>query len=201
MMIVRLRGDLIEAENGRMVIEAGGVGYEVFVPGSTFVQLPPLGDRVDLQIRQVFREDGTQLYGFYDKSEKRLFDLLIEVKGCGPKTALALIGELGFEVVLNGIAAQDVKLLSRASGVGPRLAERIIVELKDKAGHEILTNKLPLIIQNGNAVVEIPNDELVDALLALGYKRGDAELAAQEAKRNAQSLEDQIKLAIRSLRR
>jgi Holliday junction DNA helicase RuvA len=201
-VIARLRGELLEIEAGRLVVDAGGVGYEVLVPETLVGRLPELGSAVDLVIRQVFREDGVTLYGFAEPFERRLFDLLTEVKGCGPKTGLAVLGELGADGAATAIATQDAKSLCRASGVGPRLAERIILELKDKVQQEALGRKIGL-SQAARAVVQTASqaDELVDALLALGYKRIEAEQAADLAREQAPTVEEQLKIALRSLRK
>lgn len=198
-MIARLRGELLEAGDGRVVVEAAGVGYEVLVPESVLVQMPPVGEFVDLRVRQVFREDGVSLYGFLDPFERRVFDLLTEVKGCGPKTGLAVIGDLGAETTATAISNQDSKTLIRVSGVGPRLAERIILELRDKIQQETFTRKV--IAARDKAVVRVtkPSDELVDALVALGYRRPEAEIAAEDAREQAEAVEDQLRLALRRL--
>lgn len=198
-MIARLRGELLEAEGGRIVVEACGVGYEVFVPDSVLFQLPPLGEPVDLRIRQVFREDHVALYGFLEDSHRQLFDLLQDVKGCGPKVGLALLGQVGDESVVLAIQTQDVKLLTRASGVGMRLAERICLELKDKIQEQIIARKTGAVASKPKPM-QVP-DDVVDALMALGYRRQEAENAASVARERSDQLEEQIRLALRSLSR
>lgn len=200
-MIARLRGELLEAQSGRVVVDAGGVGYEVLVPESVLVQMPSIGEGVELHVRQVFREDGVTLYGFVDPFERRVFDLVTDVKGCGPKTGLAIIGELGAEGAANAIAVQDAKALSRASGVGPRLAERIILELREKIQQETFLRKVAS--SDDRAAVRIPKrtDELIEALLALGYRRQEAEQAADVARDEADTVEEQVLVALRSLRK
>lgn len=181
-----------------VVVEACGVGYEVMVPESVLLSLPPVGERVDLRIRQVFREDGVTLYGFADAFQRRLFDLLLEVKGCGPKIGLALIGQLGEDAVAGAIQAQDTRALCRATGVGPRLAERIALELRDKIQEEALARKAQ---SSARRTPPAPDDELVDALLSLGYRRAEAEAAAEAARAQAEGVEEQLRIALRSLAR
>ncbi len=197
-MIARLRGELLEVGDGVVVVEAGGVGYEVMVPDSVLLALPPVGERVDLTIRQVFREDGVALYGFAEPFERRLFDLLLEVKGCGPKIGLALLGQLGADAVAGAIQAQDTRALCRATGVGPRLAERIALELRDKIQEEALARKARTASRRPTAA---PDDELVDALLSLGYRRAEAEAAAEQARAQAEGVEEQLRIALRRLAR
>lgn len=182
-----------------VVVEAGGVGYEVLVPDAVAVQLPAIGEEATLLIRQIFREDGVSLYGFLLPFQRRLFDLLLSVKGCGPKVGLALIGQVGEDTVASAILAQDAKILIRATGVGARLAERIILELKDKIQEEAFLRK----IESAAPVRKKapPADELVDALVSLGYRRNEAESAASEAREQAGDVQDQIKVALRLLQR
>jgi Holliday junction DNA helicase RuvA len=194
-MIARMRGEVIEAANGRVVVDANGVGYEVQVPESVFLAIGKTGQQVDLRIRQVFREDGQFLFGFLNAEQRRLFDLLTDVKGCGPKISLAAISELGENGVVSAIATQDTRMLARTPGIGLKLAERIVVELKDKVTELSLIQRAAVTITNGKA------DEVVDALIALGYRRQEAESAASEAKQEAETVEDQIKSALRRLAR
>jgi Holliday junction DNA helicase RuvA len=195
-MIARMRGEVIEAGDGRVVVEAGGVGYEVQVPESVFLAIGRVGDSVDLRVRQVFREDGQYLYGFLNSEQRRLFDLLTDVKGCGPKISLAAISVLGEQGVVAAIAAADVRMLARTPGIGLKLAERIAVELRDKVAELALVQRAAVQMTNG-----APSDEVVDALVALGYRRPEAEDAADQARRETDVVEDQIRIALRRLAR
>lgn len=198
-MIGRLRGTLVDREGGLVVVECAGVGYEVQVPESVLVHLPTIDVEVTLLIRQIFREDGVSLYGFLEPFQRRLFDLLMTVKGCGPKVGLSLLGMIGEDAVAGAIQAQDPKVLIRATGVGARLAERIILELREKIGEEQFARRVA-----AAAVAKTPTakaDELVDALLALGYRRGEAESAAVEARENAEGVEEQLRHALKVLRK
>ncbi len=199
-MIGRIRGELIEIAGNLAVVDCGGVGYEVAVPEAVLVQLPPPGEPVDLLTRQIFREDGVSLYGFLQPFQRRLFDLLLTVKGCGPKVGLALIGQLGEEAVASAILVEDPRVLARATGVGPRLAERIVLELKDKMQEEAVMRKIEASIPPARVAATV-SDELVEALLALGYTRREAESAASGARTEAEGVEDQLKIALRSLQR
>jgi Holliday junction DNA helicase RuvA len=198
-MIGRLRGTLVDRDGGVVVVECAGVGYEVQVPESVLVQLPTLDVEVTLLTRQIFREDGVSLYGFLETFQRKLFDLLMTVKGCGPKVALSLIGSIGEDAVAGAIQAQDVKALVRAPGVGARLAERIILELREKIGEEQFARRI-----SAAAAVRTPispADELVDALLALGYRRMEAEAAAANAREQADGVEEQLRVALRVLKK
>jgi len=199
-MIGRLRGELLEIDSGMVVVDAGGVGYEVMVPESVLAGMPEVGERVELFTRQVFREDGVSLYGFAEAYERKLFDKLIEVKGCGPKIGLSLLGQLGADIVTNSIVGQDAKMLAKATGVGPRLAERIILELKDKLQADALIRKVSATGKMATPPPPITND-LIEVLLALGYRRQEAEAAADEAMKTEGTVEEQLKIALRSLAR
>lgn len=177
-MISRISGLLLEGNLNRVVVDCHGVGYEVLVPESIYSSLPDIGGPVSFYTRQIFREDTQFLVGFIEDQDRQLFDLLTEVKGCGPKIALAVIGDLGSGTTLNAIAAEDPKTLAKASGVGPRLAERIILELKEKVRNLSFSIKVAG-VNKTTAVVAI-TDDLVEALLALGYKRQEAEASALE---------------------
>jgi len=197
-VIGRIRGELIELDGNLATIEAGGIGYEVLLPESIALQMPNVGEAATVIVRQVFREDGTSLYGFLERGERHLFDLLLEVQGCGPKVALALIGQLGQEGVVSGIVTQDARSLQRANGVGPRLAERIVLELREKVTQKRLLDKAAVAARGANGR---PPDELVEALLSLGYRRGEAENAAAEVRGESDALDEQIKAALRKLQR
>jgi holliday junction DNA helicase RuvA len=199
-MIGRLRGELLGIEGGMAVVDCSGVGYEVLVPESVLVRLPSPGSQMDLLTRQIFREDGVTLYGFSEAFQRRLFDLLISVKGCGPKIGLSLIGQLGEETVANAIVGQDARQLARATGVGAKLAERIILELKDKMTEENFQRRAVAAVAPKAANKE-PEDELVDALLALGYKRSEVDAVADKARESADNVEDQLRHALRKLQR
>lgn len=198
-MIVRLRGELLEVGSGRVVVDCNGVGYEVLIPESSISFLPLVGERADLYTRQIIREDAQFLVGFTSDSDRRLFDLLTEVKGCGAKISLQVISDLGTDTTLTAIASEDPKMLTKATGVGPRLAERIIVELKEKVRQEAFVRKVSSAVVQGR--LARTDDELVEALLALGYKRSEAESAAAHVSENKGSVEERLRLALQSLAR
>ncbi len=198
-MIGRLRGELIGTEGALVTVEVGGVGYEVLVPEVVLIQLPQAGEEVILLTRQIVREDSTTLYGFIESFQRRLFDLLLSVNGCGPKVALALLGQVGEDTIAATILAQDPKPLTRATGVGAKLAERIILELKNKIQEEALLRKIETTQVRPKRAE--PADELVEALLALGYRRQEAEGAANTAKETGGNIQDQLKQALQLLKR
>ena len=196
-MIARLRGPVIASGEGRVLVDVQGVGYEAVCPENVCAQAIP-GEVVELHIRMVVREDDISLYGFANRRQKALFDLLREVKGCGARTSLALLATLPEDALAAAIAAQDAAMLTKAPGVGPRLAERIIVELKEKA--LILASPIAPASRAAKAVAE-PADELVQALMALGYRRGELDEAMLDECRAAGDVSAQLREALRRLTR
>jgi holliday junction DNA helicase RuvA len=165
-MIGLLRGTVIETEGNLALIDVNGVGYEVSVSDVALSKLV-LKQEVTLFIRQIIREDANFLCGFLDRSERRIFDLLLGVQGCGPKVAQALLGQVGAEKIVSAIVSQNPKPLTAATGVGAKLGERLILELRNKIGHETISvGGLPFA-----APANSPDRDLVDALTALGYRR------------------------------
>ncbi len=192
-MIGRLVGSVVEVEGSLILLDVQGVGYEVTVPDSCLPKLPPGADAT-LYTRQIFREDGVSLCGFLERKDRRVFDLLLDVKGCGPKVAQALVGQVGTDDVLDAIYINEPKTLARATGVGQRLAERIILELKPK----IDQFKVVLSGKAAASPAMTADSELVEALIALGYRRPDAESVASKTN-PAQTTEERLRDALQRL--
>jgi holliday junction DNA helicase RuvA len=133
-MIATLAGTLRMRDAGRLIVEAGGIGYEIFIPLSTYYRIPGTGTRVELEIRQVVREDAIMLYGFATPEEKTAFDLLIGVQHVGPKLALAVLSVLAPGDLASAITHEDVARIDAVPGVGAKVAERVVRELRDKIG-------------------------------------------------------------------
>lgn len=131
-MIARLSGTLFESSFSNCIIDVGGVGYEVFIPLSTFDKLPQPGNKVDLHIFTQVREDAITLFGFATVEEKKLFQQLINVSGIGGKIALNVLSTMPVASFCSAVVSGDIKSLSRINGVGKRTAERLVVELRDK---------------------------------------------------------------------
>jgi Holliday junction DNA helicase RuvA len=181
-MYAYIQGILDEVENQRVVIDANGVGYLIFVPNSILHRLPPRGEKVKLFTFFYQREDSQELYGFLEKEEKQFFEKLITVSGVGPKAALNMLSVLTSRQLAVAIVTGDRKLLCTAPGVGKKTAERIILELKDKIDNEAIASQ-------GAAPDPIPRlnserMEALEALQALGYPAAEAEraLAGLESK-------------------
>lgn len=180
-MIASLSGTLRVREPNRVVVETGGVGYEVFVPLATYYRLPAIGSPVFLEIRQVVREDALLLYGFSEPSEKRAFDLLVSVQHVGPKHALSILSVLSPDDLVTAINREDIHRIDAVPGVGTKLAERIVRELRDKIGNlkTAGASHFPAApagasARNGAGAL---TDDAVSALVNLAYKPIEARRA------------------------
>jgi holliday junction DNA helicase RuvA len=173
-MIAHLRGKLIYKQPGQAIVEAGGVGYDVTISVPTFTSLPSVGAEAALHIHTQVSDDAIALFGFLDVVEKRLFERLITVSGVGPKLAVKMLSGLSSERTVQAIRAQDHAQLTRIPGVGKKLAERLVVELKDKLD-DFAVAPTPTTVQ-GAAV-----DDVLSALVNLGYQRPAAEKAIEQA--------------------
>jgi len=173
-MIAHLRGKLIYKQPGQAIVEAAGVGYDVTISVPTFTALPSAGAETALHIHTQVSEDQIALFGFLDPEEKRLFERLITVSGVGPKLAIKMLSGLSPERTVQAIRAQDHALLVRIPGVGKKLAERLVVELKDKLDDFAVAPARQAV--QGPAV-----DDVLSALTNLGYQRVAAEKAIEQA--------------------
>lgn len=173
-MIAHLRGKLIAKEPGRIIVEAAGVGYDLAISIPTFTALPSLGADTSLHIYTQVSDDQIALFGFLDREEKRLFERLITVGGVGPRLAIKILSGLQPERTVQAIRAQDHAQLTRIPGVGKKLAERLVVELKDKLD-DFAIAPAPATVQ-GAAV-----EDVLSALVNLGYQRPSAEKAVEQA--------------------
>lgn len=184
-MIASLSGRLKQRDSGRVVIETGGVGYEVFIPLATYYRLPGLGAAVSLEIRQVVREDSLTLYGFFTQAEKQAFDLLMQVQHVGPKLGLAILSVLSPDELVSAITREDVERLDAVPGVGAKVAERVVRELRDKAAD--LKLGVSERLEDGDGVADGVDggasdlDDAVSALVNLGYKPMHARRAVDAA--------------------
>jgi len=173
-MIAHLRGKLIYKQPGQAIIEAAGVGYNVTISIPTFTTLPAVGAEASLHIYTVVREDQIALFGFLEREEKRLFERLITVSGVGPKLAVTILSGLSSERTVQAIRGQDHAQLTRIPGVGKKLAERLVVGLKDKLDDFAVA---PTQVSVKGVAVE----DVLSALVNLGYQRPAAEKAIEQA--------------------
>ncbi len=176
-MIAHISGKLIQKQPNSIIVDVGGVGYELNVPLSTFYDLGEVGATVGLRVHTHVREDALQLFGFRTEAEKKLFLLLNSVSGIGPKLAITVLSGLSTEELIQAIRAGNLTKLTGIPGVGKKTAERMLVELKDKVaailppGLEDATT--PVLAQTG----DVMREDVISALVNLGYVRAQAEKA------------------------
>ena len=179
-MFAHLRGILLEKHPNQAIVEAGGVGYDVTIPVSTFTHLPDAGAEVRLRIHTHVREDALALYGFLTQDEKALFERLIGVSGIGPKLAVTILSGLAAPDLIGAIRRGEVDKLVRIPGIGKKTAERMVLELRDK---------LPAVSggepETPASALSAVDQDVLSALLNLGCARPHAEAAVKKAKAGA----------------
>ncbi len=171
-MIGSLRGVLRDKRAEGILLDVGGVGYRVVVPLSTFYELPEAGVEVELRIHTYVRDGAIELYGFGGAAEQALFEALIGVSGIGPKLAVTILSGMESDQLMSAIAAQDIARLTSIPGVGKKTAERLALELKDTVVR-LQPAAAAAVQQTG------PREDVLSALLNLGYRRRDAEAALE----------------------
>ena len=201
-MIAKLTGLIDSQGDDWVVIDVGGVGYMVFCSGRTLSSLPPAGARTALSIDTHVREDHIHLYGFVDNVERDWFRLLTTVQGVGARVALAILTVLSPDSLADAVISQDRAMLTQAPGVGPKLGQRIVNELKDKAGDLTVVRPAAFAAAaEGGAAVAI--GDATSALINLGYQRAEAFGAVSEAARDLgddPALDDLIRGGLRALK-
>lgn len=178
-MIGYLRGRVLEKRPNQVILEVGGVGYDVNIPVSTYYQLPDPPGEAQLQIHTHVREDALALYGFRTAGEKRVFEKLLSVSGIGPKLAITILSGLEVRDLLPAIRGNDLVKLTHIPGVGRKTAERIVLELRDKLGE--IEAEHAVAAAAGGMTVSAEYEDVLSALLNLGYQRPAAEKAVKRA--------------------
>ena len=202
-MIGRLEGRLLEKAPTRALIDVGGVGYETLIPLSTFAALPDEGKTVALRIHTHVREEAFQLYGFATLREKAVFELLLHASRVGPKLAQTILSGIEADSLVRAIRDGEVAVIRSAPGVGPKMAERIVVELRDRVD-EALGGTEP-----APSTVKVPQEdgvrhELVSALINLQTQKAKAETVADQVLAQVGEdapIEDLVRAALRSMAR
>jgi len=195
-MITHLHGQLAETSPTRVVVDCHGVGYEVFIPVSSYAKLPAIGGEVKLlTYHHVNGQDGTQqLFGFATSAEREMFLLLISISGIGPKLGCNILSSAAITGLRNAIANGDTKTLSALRGIGKKTAERLVLELKDKVGEATgVAGTAPVTHDPKQA-------DAIAALISLGYKPADAQksvAAANEAAGKPLTVEELVRAALR----
>jgi len=193
-MIASVNGRLIFKSPESVVVDCGGVGYEVFIPLSTYYKLPDKDGQVLLKTLTFIKDDSIQLYGFFTQEEKSLFTLLISISGIGPRLARNILSGTTVDGLIAAVVKGDAAALCALPGVGKKTAERVILELKDKL-------KEPGKKEKGAAEAVSPVlSDVISALKNLGYREKEAELAAEKARKecpHGAGVEEVIKRALR----
>jgi len=196
-MYAHIDGTLAEKTQDGVVIDAGGVGYELMTSASTLAACPQAGEKLKLYTYLSVREDAMELYGFYTREEKKMFLRLIGVSGIGPKTALGVLSALSVRDLSIALVSGDAQALARAPGIGKKTAQRLVLELKDKVDNDDLTAKgMPAPAKGASGGAEA---EAIEALMALGYPASDAAKAVSAVAGQAQKTDEILRLALRGM--
>ena len=207
-MYYYIKGELVASTLNMAVVDAGGVGYKMTVSENTYRALPRRTDKnptVTLYTYLSVREDGIELFGFANERELSSFKMLLSVSGVGPKAAMAILSLLTPEKFALAVCTEDKKTISKATGVGPKTAARIILELRDKLmkdtsiDEDLSTAVLDHSAEAAGAPARGKTSEAMDALLVLGYTRAEAQKALSAIDTQALSIEDIIKEALKKL--
>lgn len=194
-MIGKLSGVLADKSPGEVIVETGGVGYQIFIPLTVFYRMPEVGERVTLHVYTHLREDALQLFGFSDAQEKRLFTLLTAVSGIGPKLALNIMSGIPADELARALKEEDEARLVAIPGVGKKLAERMLLELRDRLAPLALA-------EDGRGQSSQLVGDALSALVNLGYRSGEAEKVVREiVQAGTAGLEEILKEALRRLSR
>ncbi len=177
-MIAHLRGKLLAKHPNQAIVETAGVGYDITITVPTFSDLPAAGAEVALHIHTHVREDAIALYGFLRPAEKLLFEKLLTVSGIGPKLAITILSGMAADEMVGAIRGNDVARLTRIPGIGKKTAERMVLELRDKLP-QLATPAVPLL-----STMNATEEDVLSALLNLGYQRPTAEKALAVATKN-----------------
>jgi len=191
-MIGRISGTLLEKHPPLVLVDVGGVGYEIDVPMSTFYNLPALGEKVALHTQLIVREDAHQLYGFATHDERAAFRQLLKISGVGPKLALTILSGMSVSELSHVVASQEVGRLTKIPGIGKKTAERLLLELRDKLPGAVA------LLSSGAEPGPVSRNDVLDALLALGYNEREASWAVKQLPANLDG-SDSIRQALKFL--
>jgi len=199
-MIGRITGILLEKKPPQLLVDVGGIGYELAAPMTTFYHLPEVGERVQLFTHLVVREDAHLLYGFIRLQDRLLFRQLIKTSGVGPKSALAILSGINADEFVGYIMEGDALSLTRIPGIGKKTAERLIIEMRDRL---VEWHKSPLAAAaTADSSMYSPGSarqDAISALVALGYKPQQASRAVSAIKTQVDVSEDLIRLALKEI--
>jgi holliday junction DNA helicase RuvA len=197
-MIGSVRGRIASKTPPQLMVDVGGVGYELEAPMSTFFHLPAVGEEVSLLTHLVVREDAHVLYAFATDGERRLFRNLIKVSGVGPKIALALLSGISVEAFSRCVVNEDITALTKVPGIGRKTAERLVIEMRDRLGDPAAPASAGIV---SVAIGASPESEAYGALVALGYRPAEATRLLKAAGPGTHSTEELIRRALQGANR
>ena len=171
-----IRGTLTELTPTKAIVEAGGLGYCVFIPLSAFSSQLSIGKEIKLHLSPIYREDSARLFGFLTRDERDIFERLSSISGIGPKTALSLIGHMSMKDLGSAISTSNAKLLAKVPGIGKKTAERVIIEMRDKIKSRPEATQVPLVTDEDHMI-----HDGINALMNLGYNNDRALTAIKKA--------------------
>ena len=189
-MISRLKGILETKAEKYVIMDIGGVGFKIFVSAATLENLPAAGQSATLHTHLNVREEALDLYGFLTQEELKFFELLLTISGVGPKVALGVLSIASVKTLVSAIAKGEVEFLTKVSGIGTKIAQKIILELKDKI--------VKLGFEAGEAAT-LEDYEVIDALIGLGYTPNQARRAVRDLPKDVKGVEKRIKEALKML--
>lgn len=184
-MIALISGKIVYKGISNVIVDVQGVGYRVFIPLTTFYELPEAGEPITLHVHTNVKQDAINLFGFYTDQERDLFQLMISVSGIGPKIAMSILSGIAAKDLMNAISGGNVGKLINIPGVGKKMAERLVLELKEKVIKKMMAGKAPEAGVPGRADDMIAEDVL-SALVNLGYKSNVAKDALDKALRSSE---------------
>jgi Holliday junction DNA helicase RuvA len=197
-MIGSVRGRIASKTPPQLMVDVGGLGYELEAPMSTFFHLPAVGEEVSLLTHLVVREDAHILYAFATEGERRLFRNLIKVSGVGPKIALALLSGISVEAFSHCVVNEDITALTKVPGIGRKTAERLVIEMRDRLGEPTAPASAGVVPV---AIGASPETEAYGALIALGYRPAEATRLLKAAGPGTHSTEELIRRALQGANR
>ncbi len=186
-MIASLTGKIESNTDKYVILDINGIGYKVYISGNTFKNLPKKGEKIKLYTHLYVRENIMELYGFLNPKELEIFELLISIPGIGPKGALNILTVVSIETLKRAIANEESAVLTKVSGIGRKIAEKIVLELKNKVGDEFV----------GKSLNE--DTETIDALVSLGYKVQEAREAVKKLPKDIEGVENRVREALKLL--
>ncbi len=197
-MIGRLRGILLGKQPPQLLLDVGGVGYEISAPMTTFYELPETGSEITLHTHLAVREDAHVLYGFLREQDRLLFRTLIKVSGVGPKLALAILSGMSADEFASCVQSGDAASLTRLPGVGKKTAERLVVEMRDRLKDWQSVSPSPNATTRASVSANDAVKDAVSALVSLGYKPQEASRMVNQVESEGLASEEMIRLALRA---